>query len=113
MKKQSEAKPTTKAYITLRDRRWKNKEWFTSFRSQKNIRKLTEEEATPLLKEGTIKEVELPTYQTNLVGVDKGRMFCTVCGSQKGFYIKKRPFGKAVQVFICAGCSKREIKKII
>jgi len=52
----------TKPYITLRDRQWKGKEWFTSWRSQKNIRRLTDEEAKPFLEDGTIKEVIPPEY---------------------------------------------------
>lgn len=37
-----------KPYITLRDRTWKGKEWFTSCFGQKNIRMLTDEEAEKL-----------------------------------------------------------------
>jgi len=37
-----------KPYITTRDRIFKNKDWFTSYRNNKNIRMLTEEEAEKL-----------------------------------------------------------------
>jgi len=102
----------TKPYITLIDRSWKGKEWFTSFRSYKNIRRLTDEEAEPLLKDGTIEEVILPEYGKDIIGNNNGRMFCKKCGSDKGFYIKKRPFGKKVNVYTCAGCGIREIIKL-
>jgi len=101
--------PKTKPYITLRDRTWKGREWFTSFRSMKNIRKLTEEEANSL---DDIQEVKLPEYGKDIIGNDNGRMFCNECGSKKGFYTKKRPFGKKVNVFTCVECGIREIKKI-
>lgn len=99
----------TKPYITLIDRIWKDKEWFTSWRSHKNIRKLTEEEAKSL---DNIEEVIPPKYGKDIMGVDDGRMFCKKCDSRKGFYIKKRPFGKEIEVFTCANCGIREIRKI-
>jgi len=102
----------TKPYETLRDRTWKGKEWFTSWRSQKSIRKLTEEEAKPLLEEGTIREVIMPEYGKDIIGTDDGRMFCKKCKSKKGFYIKKRPFGKKISVYTCANCGVREIKNL-
>jgi hypothetical protein len=102
-------KKITKPYITLRDRTWKGKEWFTSYRSQKNIRKLTKEEAESL---SDIQEVILPTYGKDIVGVDNGRMFCNKCGSRKGFYVKKFPFGKKISVYTCAECKIREIRDI-
>ena len=111
-------KKKTKPYETLLDRNWKGKEWFTSWRSYKNIRKLTEEEASPLLEAGTIKEVIMPKYEKDIVGdVMKdgqrtGRMFCNKCGGTTGFYIKKRPFGKEIEIFTCADCGVREIKPI-
>ena len=102
----------TKPYITLRDREWKGKEWFTSWKSYKNIRKLTDEEAKPFLEEGSIQEIIPPKYSKDIVGSDNGRMFCNKCGSSKGFYIKKRPFGKKIEVFTCADCGIREIRKL-
>jgi len=99
----------TKPYITLRDRDWKGKDWFTSYRSYKNIRRLTDREAKPFLDEGTIQEVILPVYKKDIFRTDNGRMICNECGNKKGFYIKKRPFGKAISVFICAECGIREI----
>lgn len=102
----------TKPYITLININWKGKEWFTSYKSQKNIRKLTDEEAKPLLEAGTIQEVILPKYDKDIVGNDDGRMFCNICGSRKGFFIKKYPFGKKIIVYTCAECGIREIKKI-
>jgi len=72
----------TKSYITLIDRTWKGKGWFTSYKSYKNIRRLADEEAKPLLEAGTIKEVELPKYSKDIVGNDNGRMFCNKCGSK-------------------------------
>jgi hypothetical protein len=105
-------KNKTKPYITLRDREWKGKDWFTSFKGHQNIRKLTNEEAEPLLEECTIQEVVLPEYKKDIVGDKNGRMFCKICGSNKGFYIKKRPFGKKINVFTCANCGIREIKQI-
>jgi hypothetical protein len=100
----------TKSYITLRDRTWKGKEWFTSYKSQKFIRQLTEEEAKPLLEAGTIKEVIPVKRGKDIVGSDNGRIFCNECGSRKGFYIKKFPFGKKVIVYTCAECGIREVK---
>ena len=102
----------TKPYETLIDRIWKGKEWFTSWRSYKNIRRLTEEEARPLLTDGTIKEIELPKYKKDIIGDNNGRMFCKECKSDKGFYIKKRPFGKKINVYTCANCGIREVKKL-
>ena len=107
-------KKTTKPYITLRDREWKGKEWFTSYKSYKNIRRLTDEEAKPLLEKGTIEEVILPKYKKDIVGVrDNGRMFCKICGSDNGFYLKQRPFGKKINVYTCANCEAREVKEIL
>jgi len=109
----------TKPYITLIDRTWKGKEWWTSFRSHKNIRKLTDEEAKPFLEVGTIQEVIPPKYNKDIVedilddkGERTGRIKCRICGSQKGFYIKKYPFGKKVIVYTCADCGIREVKKV-
>jgi len=98
----------TKSYITLIDRTWKGKQWFTSYRSYRNIRKLTEEEAKSL---DYIQEYIPPERATDIVGSDNGRMFCNKCGSRKGFYIKKNPFGKMIDVYTCAGCGIREVKK--
>ena len=100
----------TKPYITLLDRDWKGKVWYTSYRSVKNVRRLNDEEARPFLTAGTIQEVILPTYGKNIMGVIDGKMVCNVCTSRKGFYIKKRPFGKKITVFICAGCGVREVQ---
>jgi len=102
----------TKPYTTLRDRQWKGKEWFTSFRSYKNIRKLTDEEAKPLLEEGTIQlviEKKKPTI--GVVGDNDGRMFCLKCDSQKGFYVYKMYRGKQsnwYNIYTCVDCGERE-----
>ena len=98
-----------KGYITLRDREWKGKEWFTSYKSCLNVRKLTNEEAKPLLEEGTIQEV-IPKkpFQENVVGNDNGRIVCNLCGSREGFYIKKRPFGHKIRIYECVKCGARE-----
>ncbi len=101
-----------KSYITLRDTQWKGKEWFTSFRSYRNIRRLTDEEAKPLLEEGTIKEYNPPVYEKDVIGRDNGRLFCKKCGSKKGFYIKKRPFGRKVNIYTCAECGIKEKKSL-
>ena len=107
----------TKPYITKLDRTWKDKEWFTSYRSYKNIRCLTEEEAKPFLEDGTIEEVILPEYGKDIMGdimeggKRTGRVFCKKCGSEKGFYIKKCPFGKRINVYTCADCGIREVRK--
>ncbi|MDD5178308.1 MAG: hypothetical protein PHT54_03465 [Candidatus Nanoarchaeia archaeon] len=97
------------AYITLRDRMWKGKEWYTSFRSHLNIRKLTDEEAKPFLEEGSIEKV-IPKkpYKENVVGNDNGKMVCKLCGSRKGFYVKKFPFGHRVIIYTCAECGERQ-----
>jgi len=102
----------TKPYLTLRDRLWKGKEWYTSFRSMKNIRKLTDEEAKPFLEDETIVEYIPPKYGKDIVGDDNGTMVCNVCGSRKGFYVKSYPFGKPIRVYTCSECKIREVKKI-
>ena len=102
-----------KNYITLRDREWKGKFWGTSFRSCKITRKLTKEEARPLLEEGTIQEIVPVSYEKDIVGVDGGRMFCKKCGNRDGFYIKKRPFGRPVEIFTCANCGVKEKRNLI
>jgi len=101
-------KKETKGYVTLRDRKWKGKLWGTSFRSCKNIRKLTEEEAKPLLEEGTIQEIVPIKYEKDVMGSNNGRMFCKKCGSYAGFYIKNRPFGRPVRILTCANCGTKE-----
>jgi len=99
----------TKPYITLRDRMWKEKEWFTSYRSYKNIRMLTEEEANSL---DNIQEVQLKEKPTSgVVSKESGKMHCLKCGSQKGFYMYKMHRGKQANwytMFECADCGKRE-----
>ena len=105
-------KKTTEPYITLRDREWKGKEWFTSYGSHLNIRKLTDEEAEPLLSEGTVQKIIPKPAFEEILGVNDGRMFCLKCGSNKGFYIKKRPFGKKINIFTCADCGRREKREV-
>ncbi len=46
----------SKYYQTLLDRSWKGKEWFSG---ERNKRKLTDEEAKPLLEKEEIKEVDM------------------------------------------------------
>ena len=99
----------TKPYITLRDRTWKGKEWFTSYRSYKNIRMLTNEEAESL---DNIQEV-IPKKKPikGVVGDKDGRLFCLKCGSQKGFYIYKMHRGKQsnwYNIYTCPDCGERE-----
>ena len=111
-------KMKNKSYITLIDRIHKGKDWFSSYRSYKFIRRLTDEEAKPLLEAGTIQEVIMLEYGKDIVGdimengERTGRVFCKICGSKKGFYIKKFPFGKPIKVYICADCGIREVRKI-
>jgi len=103
----------TKPYITLRDRQWKGKEWFTSWRSQKNIRMLTGKEAESL---ENIQEVELLKEPVaDVVGNDDGRMFCLKCGSKRGFYIFKMHRGKQsnwYRMYKCSDCGEREKKML-
>jgi len=96
-------------YTTLIDRTWKGKEWFTSYRSYVNVRTLSDEEAKPLLEEAPIKLfIPKKPYKKNVMGSDDGRMFCNLCGSREGFYIKKRPFGHNIEIYTCANCGERE-----
>ena len=100
----------TKSYITLRDRTWKGKEWFSSHGSYKFIRKLTDEEA------GVLDDIELvpePKPFEKIVGNDDGRMFCLKCDSKKGFYVYKMRRGKQknwYNIYKCANCGCREKK---
>jgi len=105
-------KKQTKPYITLRDRDWKGKDWFTSYRSYKNIRRLTDEEAKPFLEDGTIEEVKLKKEPTiGVVGNKNGTMVCLKCGSQRGFFVYKMHRGKQsgwYNLYTCADCGERE-----
>lgn len=97
----------TKPYITLRDRMWKGKDWFSGFRSQKFIRKLTEEEANSL---DNIQEVILPKYD-DILDTSNGKIHCKKCGNL-GLYCKTRPFGKEIKVWSCPNCKLRQVEKI-
>lgn len=107
-----------KPYITKIDRTWKGKTWFSSLGRAKIIRKLTDEEAKPLLEEGTIEEViPLKDCEENVVGEDRenGRMFCLKCKSQRGFYIHKHHRGAMMNwyhIFRCSDCGCREKKPV-
>ena len=100
-----------KKYITLIDRTWKGKEWWTSFRSTKFIRTLTDEEASQL---DNIEEViPLKPLEENVIGDDRknGRMFCKKCESKRGFHIHKVRHGQYSQwynIYKCADCGCRE-----
>jgi len=99
-----------KSYITLRDRTWKGREWWSSYGRNVNIRRLTDEEAA------TLTDIEewvnpLQPVQDNVVGNDDGRMFCKKCGSKKGFYVYKNHRGeqkKWYTIYKCAECGARE-----
>ena len=102
-------KKETKPYITLRDRQWKGKVWFTSWRSYKNIRRLTEAEAKEIDDIQEVKPKKEPT--SGVVGEKDSRMFCLKCGSQKGFYVFKMRQGKQVNwynIYTCPDCEERE-----
>ena len=101
-----------KKYITLRDRTWKGKEWWTSFYGVKNIRTLTDEEASTL--EDIQEVIPLKPLEENVVGDDNSRMFCLKCGSKRGFFVHKVRRGKMsdwYSIFKCGDCGCREKRK--
>ena len=98
-----------KKYITLYDRTWKGKEWFSSFRSQKFIRSLTEAEAAML--DGIEEVVPALPLEEGVVGLSNGRLYCKKCGSAKGFFVHKMHRGEQSRwytTYKCADCGARE-----
>ena len=102
-----------KKYITTRDRTWKGKDWFSSFRSTKFIRTLTQKEADSL---DCIQEVPKPKPFVKCRGDNNGRMFCLLCKSTRGFYIYQMHRGKQINwymIYKCSDCGEREKKMCI
>ena len=95
-------------YITLIDRTWKGKEWFSPFGSYRPTRMLTDSEAA-LLEHIRLVEPRQPF--THCVGNSDGRMFCMTCGSQDGFSIYKMHRGAQrnwYTISTCVECRARE-----
>lgn len=101
-----------KKYITLRDRVWKGKEWWSSFRRQVYIRTLTQEEANTL---DDIQEYvpKLKPLEENIIDCKDSRLSCKKCKSTKGFYVYNFRRGeqkKWFRIYTCADCKSREKK---
>ncbi len=104
-----------KRYITLIDRTFKGKEWWSSgYRGYKFIRSLTDEEAK------TLDNIELAPEKIKQKPFEKiidekearaGRLACIKCGSKKGFYVYKMHRGKQsgwYEILRCPDCGARE-----
>lgn len=100
-----------KRYITLIDRTWKGKGWWSSFGGTYFYRMLTDEEAKSL---DCIQEViPLKPCEENVVNRESGRISCLKCKSTKGFFIHKMFRGKQINwyyIYKCADCGCREKK---